>query len=233
MLLRPLEILEQITPYPAGNLSPRRRFTVADSIGELLHGLQRRWQRERRRRKVGRAYDMALEVARVVPRHSRVLDVGCGNGFIAHHLSAMLGTKVTGIDLDEDAQTPIDYLRFDGTHFPVEDQSFDGVLFCYVLHHAQDLGAILGEVRRVLRPTGRLVVYEDIPEVWWDRFVCWTHNLQWQSRTGPCTFRREDEWRDTFGGAGFEIVNERRLSRMRNLAHPVRRRFYFLKLMVS
>ena len=38
---------------------------------------------------------------KVMPRHSRVLDVGCGNGFIAHHLSAMLGTDVTGIDLDE------------------------------------------------------------------------------------------------------------------------------------
>jgi ubiquinone/menaquinone biosynthesis C-methylase UbiE len=198
----------------------------------LLHGIQRRWQRERRRRKVGRAYDMALEVARVMPRHSHVLDVGCGNGFIAHNLSAMLGTEVTGIDLDERVQAPIDYRRFDGTHFPVEDQSFDGVLFCYVLHHAKDLGAILGEVRRVLRPGGLIVVYEDIPEIWWDRFVCWTHNLQWQSRTGPCTFRDQAEWRDTFDAAGFEVIDERRLSRMRNLAHPVARRFYFLKLMV-
>jgi len=86
-----------------------------------------------------------------MPRHSRVLDVGCGNGFIAHHLSAMVGAEVTGIDLDESAPAPIDYLRFDGSHFPVEDKSFDGVLFCYVLHHAQDLGAILSEVRRVLR----------------------------------------------------------------------------------
>jgi len=233
MLLRPLAILEQISPYPAGRLSPRRRFTVADAIGELLHGIQRRWLRERRRRKVGRAYDMALEIARVMPRHSRLLDVGCGNGFIAHHLSAMLGTDVTGIDLDERAQAPIDYRRFDGTHFPVGDQSFDGVLFCYVLHHAQDLGAIFGEVRRVLRPGGLLVVYEDIPETWWDRFVCWTHDLQWQGRTGPCTFRQEEDWRETFNDAGFDMVEERRLSRMRNLAHPVCRRLYFLKLMVS
>src|SRR5467141_2133654 len=124
MLLKPLAILDQATPYPAGRLSPRRRFTVADSIGELLHGIQRRWQRERRRRKVGRAYDMALEIAPVMPRHSRMLDVGGGNGFIAHHLSAMLGTEVTGIDLDESAQAPINYLRFDGAYFPVEEQSF-------------------------------------------------------------------------------------------------------------
>lgn len=228
MLLRSLALLEQTAPYPAGRLAPRRRFSGVDAIGQMLHGFQRRWQRERRRRKVGRAYDMAIEVARAMPCQSRVLDVGCGNGFIAHHLSAMLGTSVTGIDLDESTQAPIDYRRFDGTNFPVEDQSFDGVLLCYVLHHAQDLGAILDEVRRVLRPGGRMVVYEDIPDCWWDRFICWTHNLQWQGRTGPCTFRLEEEWRETFAAAGFEIVSERPLRRMRNLAHPVSRRFFVL-----
>jgi 2-polyprenyl-3-methyl-5-hydroxy-6-metoxy-1,4-benzoquinol methylase len=52
---------------------------------------------------------MALEIARVIPRGSEVLDVGCGNGFIAHHLSAMLGTSVVGIDLGNSADAPIDY----------------------------------------------------------------------------------------------------------------------------
>jgi len=37
---------------------------------------------------------MALEVARVLPPRADVLDVGCGNGFIAHHLQSMLGTTV-------------------------------------------------------------------------------------------------------------------------------------------
>jgi ubiquinone/menaquinone biosynthesis C-methylase UbiE len=137
---------------------------------------------------------------------------------------------VTGIDLDQSAQAPIDYRSFDGTHFPVADESFDGVLFCYVLHHAQDLGAILSEVRRVLRPGGLMVVYEDIPELWWDRFVCSIHNRQWRARTGPCTFRLKEEWRDTFAAGGFEIVHERTLRRLRNLAHPVCRRFYLLKV---
>jgi SAM-dependent methyltransferase len=228
MLSEPLIMLEPARPYPLGDLSRRRRFTVVDSIRELLHGVQRRWRRERRRRKVGRAYDMALEIARCLPRQSRVLDVGCGNGFIAHHLSAMLGKPVTGIDLDQKSQALIDYRRFDGTHFPVADNSFDGVLFCYVLHHAQDLAALFAEVRRVLRPGGRLVVYEDIPQLWWDRFVCWLHNAQWKGRTGPCTFRTETEWRATFHAAGFEVVGDRSLRRMRNLAHPVCRRFFVL-----
>lgn len=227
--MRPLALLEQASPYPAGSLTPRRRFIIVDAVGQVLHGLQRRWVRERRRRKVGRAYDMALEIARVLPRDSRVLDVGCGNGFIAHHLSAMLRVPVTGIDLDESAQAPIDYRSFDGTHFPVGAQSFDGVVFCYVLHHAQKLGAVFAEVRRLLRPGGVMVVYEDIPELWWDRFICWTHDLQWRRRTGPCTFRPENEWRLKFESEGFEILEERALSRMRNLAHPVCRRLYILK----
>jgi len=86
MISEPLTMLEHAGPYSIGDLSSRRRFTVVDSIAALLHGAQRRWRRERRRRKVGRAYDMALEIARCLPRQSRVLDVGCGNGFIAHHL---------------------------------------------------------------------------------------------------------------------------------------------------
>src|SRR5438128_10258525 len=65
---------------------PSLRHTVAlpsDVIDRILRGIKRRWARERRRRKVGRAYDMALEIARVIPRGSEVLYVGCGNVFIA------------------------------------------------------------------------------------------------------------------------------------------------------
>jgi ubiquinone/menaquinone biosynthesis C-methylase UbiE len=211
-----------------GSLAKRQRHSL-ELPTPLLDAIQRRWRRERRRRKVGRAYDMALEIARVLPTRSRVLDVGCGNGFIAHHLSAMLNATAIGIDLDAGAEATIDYRQFDGKQFPVADRSVDAVLLCYVLHHAQDLSILMKELRRVLSFGGRAVVYEDIPAVWWDRFVCWTHNLKWRKRTGPCTFRNESEWRALFNTAGFDIVTERSLSRCRNLTHPVRRRFYVLK----
>ncbi len=98
----------------------RRREFIESVVG----GLKRRWARERRRRKVGRAYDMALEIARVIPPGSEVLDVGCGNGFIAHHLSAMLGRSVVGIDLGSGAEAAIDYRQYDGARFPAPDKSF-------------------------------------------------------------------------------------------------------------
>lgn len=195
----------------------------------LLTGITRRFKRERRRRKVGRAYDMAQEIARVLPYGSEVLDIGCGNGFIAHHLSAMLGNVAVGVDLGNSAAAPIDYRQYDGGRFPAPDNSFDAVLLCYVLHHAQDVAVVLNEVRRVLRDGGLAIIYEDIPQSLWDKGVCWIHNQQWRGRTGPCTFRRRHEWRTLFRTLGFEISNERELSRWRNLTHPVKRRFYVLR----
>lgn len=211
--------------------SARPAAAFQHAVEQLLDGIRRRWRRERRRRKVGRAYDMALEVARVIPHSSRVLDVGCGNGYIAHHLSAMLDAAVVGIDLGDTTEAPIDYRPFNGTHFPVEDQSFDAILLCYVLHHAQNFDVVMGELRRGLRDGGRVVIYEDIPETWWDRLVCAIHNRKWRSRTGPCTFHSAHKWRLLFSSAGFEVVHERLLSRWRNLAHPVSRRFYLIRKM--
>jgi 2-polyprenyl-3-methyl-5-hydroxy-6-metoxy-1,4-benzoquinol methylase len=80
--------------------------------------IKRRFQRMRRRRKVGRAYDMALEVARALPPRANVLDVGCGNGFIAHHLTGLLGTPVVGLDVANSTSVRINYLPYDGRHFP-------------------------------------------------------------------------------------------------------------------
>jgi SAM-dependent methyltransferase len=103
------------------------------------------------------------------------------------------------------------------------------VLLCYVLHHAQDPRLVLNEVSRVLRDGGLAIIYEDMPILWWDRMVCWTHDRQWRGRTGPCTFHAAHDWRRIFNLSGFEVVKERPLSRWRNLAHPVARRFFVIQ----
>jgi len=173
---------------------------------------------------------MALEIARVLPLGANVLDVGCGNGFIAHHLSGILKSKIVGLDVSAGPMANIDYLPYDGRHFPVQDETFDAVLLCYVLHHAHDASLLLNEVTRVLREGGVAIIYEDIPDRWLDRAACWLHNRQWVKRTGACTFRLEAGWRQLFYSMGFEIVYERELSRWRNVAHPVSRRFFVLRV---
>lgn len=195
----------------------------------LTQSIQRLGRRQLRRRQVGKAYDMALEVARVLSKGMRVLDVGCGNGYIAHHLTALIGRKVIGLDVSQATAAQIEYLCYDGLSFPLPDDSFDAVLLCYVLHHAQDLRAVLLEVRRVLRVGGLIIVYEDIPDGLLDRFFCWTHDLRWRGRTGRCSFRDKAEWCTVFGSFGFEVIAERMLSRWRNPVYPVPHRFYVLK----
>jgi SAM-dependent methyltransferase len=227
--LRSLRLGGEFSIEPEFTAEPQRTPRWRrELLAGAFEGLKRRWQRERRRRKVGRAYDMALEIARCVPSGSEVLDVGCGNGFIAHHLSSMLGTTALGIDLGAKAEAPIDYRQYDGERFPAPDDSFDAVLLCYVLHHAQEASVVLNEVRRVLREGGVAVIYEDIPRTLWDKGVCWIHNQQWRGRTGPCTFRQVSQWHALFKSCGFDVVSDRVLSRGRNLTHPVLRGFYVL-----
>ena len=166
----------------------------------------------------------------MLPTGSRVLDVGCGNGYIAHHLSSLLRADVAGIDLEHKTESAINYRQYNGSRFPIKDQSFDAALLCYVLHHTQDVTIVLTELRRVLREGGLAVVYEDIPEAGWDLLVCAIHDRKWRNRTGPCTFRTKEEWRSVFAANGFEVIFERRLSRWRNAAHPVARRCYLVKI---
>jgi SAM-dependent methyltransferase len=230
-MLPQLRLPQSSTPYSVGRLDTRPKTFFDLAIGPLAaigNGVKRRWLRERRRRKVGRAYDMALEIARVGPRGLEVLDVGCGNGYIAHHLSAILGTEVVGIDVAESTEATIDYRNYDVLKIPSADASFDAIVLAYVLHHAQDIHSLLGEMRRVLRPGGVAIIYEDLPETLWDRFVCWTHDLKWRKRTGACIFRCEEDWRELFTQFDFYLINQRRLSRGRNLTHPVARQFFEL-----
>jgi ubiquinone/menaquinone biosynthesis C-methylase UbiE len=186
-------------------------------------------RRQKRRRSVGKAYDTAVEVADLIPPDTRLLDVGCGNGYVAHHLNALLTTRVTGVDLPDTAKARIEYFSYDGKRLPVSDSSYDGVLLSYVLHHVQDIHLALGEIQRVVRPDGLVVIYEDVPQTVWDNIPGRLHSAKWQSVSGPCTFRRPSEWSDLFASYGFEIVSERALSRWRNIFHPMAHILYVLR----
>lgn len=99
---------------------------------------------------------------------ARVLDVGCGTGRLAHWIAERVATKgaVTGIDPVEEriqiARSHGGAVRFEVGRAEdlraFEDASFDAVCMSSVLHWVADKARALGEVRRVLRPGGRLGV---------------------------------------------------------------------------
>ena len=93
-----------------------------------------------------------------------VLDLGCAGGFMAEAIAAR-GAHVTGIDPAKEAiaaarshaaQSGLD-IRYDtgeGEALPYDDAAFDAVVCVDVLEHVSDLGQVLQEVARVLKPGG-------------------------------------------------------------------------------
>ncbi|MET9804061.1 methyltransferase domain-containing protein [Streptomyces sp. NPDC006368] len=109
-----------------------------------------------------------------LPAGSPVLDAGCGVGDVARTVAARSGVHVTGIDgIESDialarrrsAQTPgaaraTRFLVGDYHALPFADGSFDGLYTMESFVHSADPGRALSEFFRVVRPRGRLVMFE-------------------------------------------------------------------------
>jgi arsenite methyltransferase len=125
----------------------------------------------------------------------RVLDVGCGPGFFVRELLETVGPRgsVTGVDLSPDMLAAaagraqgygnVEFVQSAAAPLPVEDASFDRALSVQVLEYVEDVPEALRELHRVLRPGGRVVV--------WD--VDWA-TLSWHSADMARMRRVLDAW---------------------------------------
>jgi 2-polyprenyl-6-hydroxyphenyl methylase / 3-demethylubiquinone-9 3-methyltransferase len=95
-------------------------------------------------------------------RRCRILDVGCGAGFLSNRLGA-LGHDVTGLDVSDDALAvaarhdpghTVRYQKGDALKLPFEDASFDVVCAMDFLEHLESPEHAIAEAARVLRPSG-------------------------------------------------------------------------------
>jgi SAM-dependent methyltransferase len=105
----------------------------------------------------------------VLAEGERVLDLACGTGTLALAAARSVpGLRVTGVDGDpailERARAKAGGgVTFDqglSTELPYEDETFDVVLSTLFFHHLSDQAKLdsAKEVRRVLRPAGRVVI---------------------------------------------------------------------------
>ena len=164
----------------SGRLAPDAVRTMFDRIAPVYDamnrvmtaGLDRRWRR--------------ITAEAVVREGDAVLDAACGTGDLAL-ADAKAGGPVTGLDFSERMlerarrKGPgLAWVQGDALALPFADGSFDAATVGFGVRNLDDLEAGLRELRRVLRPGGRLGVLEITRpsgplrvfySLWFDRIV--------------------------------------------------------------
>jgi 2-polyprenyl-6-hydroxyphenyl methylase / 3-demethylubiquinone-9 3-methyltransferase len=134
-------------------------------------------------------------IAQVAKRYSnaniRILDVGCGAGFLTNDL-AQHGYDVTGLDLSEptlevarrhDSKGSVKYFCRDAYRMELGDGAFDVVCAMDFLEHVEHPPIILHEVARVLKRGGLFFFY-----TFTRNFLSWLiiiKGVEWFIRNAP------------------------------------------------
>jgi ubiquinone/menaquinone biosynthesis C-methylase UbiE len=143
-----------------------------------------------------------------------VLEVGIGSGLNLLHYSTGV-SRLWGVDSSPELLRlagrraarmpfPVELIEQSAERLPFEDERFDTVVTTFTLCSIPDVRGALGEMRRVLRPGGRLVFIEHgrAPD---PRVTAWQDRLTpvWKRIGGGCHLNREMDGLIT--RAGFTI----------------------------
>jgi len=159
-------------------------------------------------------------------------DLGCGPGHVARYLREQ-GVQVCGVDLSaamveraRDLTPGIEFRQGDMAALDAPDEAWAGITAFYSIIHISrdDLAKVFGELRRVLRPGGMLLVAFHIGEdsirlkEWWGHEVC-----------VDFFFFRPDEMAGFLRGAGFEIDEIIERDPYPDVEHQSRRAYIFAR----
>jgi demethylmenaquinone methyltransferase/2-methoxy-6-polyprenyl-1,4-benzoquinol methylase len=119
-----------------------------------------------------------------------VLDVCTGTAGVAMEIADHHDGRIVGLDVSHSmlqaGLRALEKRSLDGRvqltqgraeHLPFPDETFDAVVFTYLLRYVQDPDVTIRELSRVLKPGGQLLSLEfDIPEALWMRALWELHN---------------------------------------------------------
>ena len=118
--------------------------------------------------------DFAKEISQeFIPENAdlKILDIGAGPGFLMAEIARQRPkVKIFGIDLTrkwskylQQDKRELDFCLADINFLPFPENCFDLIISTGVLHGLRDPKGGLNECYRVLRSTGRVVIYDPIP----------------------------------------------------------------------
>jgi SAM-dependent methyltransferase len=149
-------------------------------------------------------------IAELLPENARVLDIGCGDGLVAHSiLQRRKDVTIEGIDVLVRPKPHIPVTHFDGSHIPSAAATFDAAILIDVLHHTDDPSVLLREAARV----SRMVIIKDHRR---DGFLAGP-TLRFMDSVGnarhgvsiPANYWAESRWRETFADLKVEVCTWR------------------------
>ncbi|MEV6925061.1 class I SAM-dependent methyltransferase [Dactylosporangium sp. NPDC051485] len=168
-----------------------------------------------------RTWAEAFSARAPAQRPLTVLDLGSGTGRFTPLLADTFGGPVYGVEPSSGmreqaaAHPAVRYLQGRGETVPLPDSTCDLALLFLSLHHFTDPPAAAAELRRVLRPGGRVLIrstFSDrMPDLLWHRYFPSARGIE--ERTFPSL----PATLDLFAAAGLEFVA---LDRIRELSAP-------------
>lgn len=100
-------------------------------------------------------------------KFNRGLDIGCNAGYGTKILQKKLNCKFNGVDISSKAiehanannrSQLLKFDLFDGLKLPFESNTFDIITILHVIGHVKNMNVFIEEVRRTLKPNGKLIV---------------------------------------------------------------------------
>jgi len=178
------------------------------------------------------AHTVSLVLPHLTPGTS-VLDIGCGEGWVADELVRRGVGEIAVVDVvDVRRARTLPFSLYDGVHLPFDDGRFDVAMLNFVLHHVPDERkvALLREALRVARRT--VFILEDTPVTPLDRFVSRRHGEAYRRKIAsdaPFGFLTRSEWIWLFRGMGVQ-AESRALGRFcRSVLQPFARAAFVLE----
>ena len=160
---------EKINPYKDSNLGKKEQVAqMFDNISENYDGLNRvisfgidvKWRKK---------------VVAIVGENNpkQILDIATGTGDLAITMAALNPDRVVGLDISAgmlevgkqkiakaNLSDKIEMLVGDSENMPFEDETFDAITVSFGVRNFANLDKGLTEIKRVLKPNGKLVILE-------------------------------------------------------------------------
>jgi SAM-dependent methyltransferase len=182
-----LEVVQQSFPFRPGEEDLMTQLVFDDATARRIEAAYHAGDAVRRRA-------LVREVLGASPGE-HIADIGCGPGFYCSELAEEVGASgsVVGVDASvamlelasrRCAALPnVALSQGEATSLPLPDASVDALVCAQVLEYVQDVASALSEMRRVLRPGSRVVIWD----IDWD-------TVSWHSRDAARMRRMLETW---------------------------------------